>query len=283
MRDYYQLTKPGIIYGNLLTAVAGFMLAAHGHIRFMLLLAMMTGLAAIIGASCVYNNVIDRDIDKQMARTKNRALVVGRISVRSALIFATSLLFLGVAILIIGTNLLTLAVALFGAFAYLVLYGVGKRKTVHGTLIGSISGAVPPVVGYLAVTGHFDSAAGLLFIILVSWQMPHFYAIALFRAKDYAAAEVPVLPVVAGALATKKQVLFYIFALAISSASLTLLGYTGYLYLGAMVLISFFWLLKGLTTFGLEDSARWGRQMFKFSLVVLLLWSLLLSADRWLF
>jgi protoheme IX farnesyltransferase len=283
MRDYYQLTKPGIIYGNLLTAVAGFMLAARGHIHLLLLLAMATGLAAIIGAACVYNNVIDRDIDKQMARTKTRALPAGRISVRQALIFASGLLVLGVVLLAFGTNLLTLGVALFGAFAYLVLYGFGKRKTVHGTLIGSISGAVPPVVGYLAVSEHFDVAAGLLFIILVSWQMPHFYAIALFRARDYAAAGVPVLPVVAGAAATKKQVLVYIVAFAIASSLLTFQGYTGYLYLGAIVLVSLGWILRGLTTYSKVDDAQWGRLMFKYSLLVLLLWSLLLSVDRWLF
>jgi protoheme IX farnesyltransferase len=283
MRDYYQLTKPGIIYGNLLTAVAGFMLASRGHIHLLLLLAMATGLAAIIGAACVYNNVIDRDIDKQMARTKTRALPAGRISVRQALIFASGLLVLGVVLLAFGTNLLTLGVALFGAFAYLVLYGFGKRKTVHGTLIGSISGAVPPVVGYLAVSEHFDVAAGLLFIILVSWQMPHFYAIALFRARDYAAAGVPVLPVVAGAAATKKQVLVYIVAFAIASSLLTFQGYTGYLYLGAIVLVSLGWILRGLTTYSKVDDAQWGRLMFKYSLLVLLLWSLLLSVDRWLF
>lgn len=283
MREYYQLTKPGIIYGNLLTAIAGFMLAAHGHIQLGLLLAMVTGLAAIIGSACVYNNFIDRDIDKRMARTRTRALAAGRISGRNALLFATILLCLGIVILYVGTNFLTLGAAIFGALAYLVLYGIGKRNTVHGTLIGSISGAVPPVVGYVAVAGHLDIAAGLLFLILVCWQMPHFYAIALFRVDDYAAAGVPVLPVVSGPVATKKQILVYIFAFLISSGLLTLYGYTGFVYLVVMVLLSLGWITLGLTSFRMADDALWGRQMFKYSLVVLLLWSLLLSVDHWLF
>jgi protoheme IX farnesyltransferase len=274
VRPYYQLTKPGIIYGNALTAVAGFMLAAQGHSRIGLFLAMIVGLSCIIGASCVYNNYIDRDIDQHMKRTRKRALVAGTITATQALTFATVLAFAGIGLLGFFTNGLTLLIALFGMFAYIALYGIGKRKTVHGTLIGSLSGALPPVVGYVAVTGHLDVAAALLFIILIFWQMPHFYAIALFRAEDYRAAGIPVLPVVSGARITKIQVMIYVAGFAAASSLLTYYGYAGYSYLSVMLLVSLVWLWRGIRIYNSTDSVTWGRSMFFFSLIVILVWSI---------
>lgn len=282
MREYYRLTKPGIVYGNALPAIAGFLLAANGRVYPSLFLAMLAGLSLIIASACVINNYIDRDIDRRMARTRQRALASGAISCRSALIFATVLGMLGVVLLAWFTNRLTLVLALFGLFAYLVLYGIGKRVTVHGTLIGSISGAIPPVVGYAAVTNHLDTASLLLFLSLIFWQMPHFYAIAIFRAKDYRAADIPVLPVVASAKITKIQILAYTVAFLISTSLLTVYGYTGYIYLIGMLLISLIWVARGLQGFKAADNDQWSRQMFGFSLIALLAWCLLTGLAHWL-
>ena len=277
MREYYQLTKPGIIYGNSITAFAGFAFASRSHFDVLLCIETLLGLAAIIAASGVFNNYIDQGIDRTMTRTKKRALVTGAVSGRAALTFGSVLLTIGCLVLGFYTNLLTLSAALFGMFAYLVLYGLGKRKTVHGTIVGSISGAVPPVVGYVAVTNRLDTAAFLLFAVLIAWQMPHFYAIAMFRAKDYAAAGIPVLPVVSGARATKLQIMLYIVAFISTSSLLTLFHYTGFVYLGAVLLIGLVWFLTGLSTYKITDDIAWSRKMFKLSLLVLLGWSLCLS------
>jgi heme o synthase len=270
LKVYYYLTKPGIIYGNAVAAVAGFLLATHGWPRLGLLAAMLAGLSLVIASACVFNNYLDRRLDALMARTQRRALVRGRVSGRAALAYATILGVLGVGLLAAFTNWLTVIVALVGFVDYVVLYGWGKRHSVHSTLIGSISGAVPPVVGYCAVTGRFDAAALILFLILVCWQMPHFYAIAIYRLDDYAAARLPVLPVSRGIAATKRQIVAYIVAFMIVAASLTVAGRAGYVYLAAVLLMGALWLKKALAGFHAPNDHQWARQLFLFSLLVLM-------------
>ena len=243
---------------------------------------MIVGLALVIAASCVFNNYIDRDIDRVMKRTKNRALATGKISPQAALIYASALLISGAVILLLLTNALTMLLALFGSFAYVVLYGIGKRKTVHGTVIGSISGAVPPVVGYCALSGRLDLAALILFLILVFWQMPHFYAIAMYRREDYKSAHIPVLPLKSGDRMTQVQIIIYVVLFAAAAISLTIFKYTGYTYLVVMLLVSLAWLMLGARGFKTLDPAKWAKRMFLFSLVVLMLTSIMISIDRWL-
>src|SRR5579863_9785702 len=138
LTDYVKLAKPRIIMGNVITAIAGFTLASKGHYNIVLLCAVLLGLSLIVASACVFNNYIDRDIDKMMVRTRTRALVIGAISPKNALIFG--------AVLGIGTNALTLLMALAGFAIYVFLYTFLKYTTVYGTEIGSIAGAVPPVV-----------------------------------------------------------------------------------------------------------------------------------------
>lgn len=282
LKAYYSLAKPGIIRGNAVTAVAGFLLASKGNINFRLLLVTLGGLSLIIASACVFNNYIDRDIDSKMARTKKRALVSGAISGRNALIYASLLGLAGVAFLALYTNLLTLVIALLGFFFYVVVYGFFKRRSVYGTIVGSISGATPPVVGYCAVTNRLDSGALILFLILVFWQMPHFYAIAMYRVKDYKAAGIPVLPIKKGSFITKIQVLLYICAFIIAAQLLALLGYTSYTYFIVATVLGFFWLWLGVNGFKTTDDKRWGRKMFFVSLVVITALSIMISLDAWL-
>jgi protoheme IX farnesyltransferase len=277
IQNYYRLTKPGIIYGNAIAAIAGFLLASRGHFNPVLFLAALVGLSLVIGSGCVVNNYIDRTIDEKMARTKKRALVTKIIPPRNALIFATILGLLGFFVLFQFTNLLTTFIAFVGYFFYVVLYSIWKRKSIHGTVVGSVSGAVPPVVGYCAVTNHFDAAALLLFLILVFWQMPHFYAIAIFRMKDYAAARIPVLPVKKGIAQTKLQIILYIVAFIIATALLTVYHYTGYSYLVVVLIVGFIWLWMGFKGYNTGDAVKWSRKMFFFSLVILLVWSGIVS------
>lgn len=240
---------------------------------------MLFGISFVIASACVFNNYIDRDIDDKMERTKNRALVKHLISGRNALVYAIFLGLIGVLFLGLYTNLLTLFLALTGFFFYVVMYGIWKRRSIYGTLVGSISGAVPPVVGYCAVSNRFDLGAVILFLILVFWQMPHFYAIAIFRLKDYAAASIPVLPVKKGILVTKIHMLFYIVAFIFATGMLPFLGFTGYRYLVVVTLLGLGWIGMAIKGFRTGNNKVWARKMFVFSLVIIVLLCLMISVD----
>lgn len=270
LKTYYMLTKPGIIMGNVVTMAAGFALASKGQIDYLLFLQTLLGLGFVIASAGAFNSYTDRAADAKMTRTQNRPLVTGSISSQNALLFASLLGIIGISILGIFTNLLTVFVAFTGFFVYLVLYAFWKYRSFYGTLVGSIAGAVPPVVGYCAVSNRFDIAAFILFMILVLWQMPHFFAIAIYRIKDYSAASIPVLPIQRGIPITKVHMLLYIIAFTCTAVMLTVLGYTGSAYLIITALLGLSWL--GLCAFGFNQSndILWARKMFVYSLVVIM-------------
>lgn len=273
------LTKPGIIAGNLITAVAGFILASHASIDGNLLFMTLLGLSSIIASACVFNNYIDRHSDEKMTRTQNRALVKKLISGRNAIGFGIALVFLGLWILTVYTNLLTVLIAMSGFLVYVILYSFGKYITTAGTLIGSIAGAVPPLVGYAAASGRVDLGGFVLFMIVVFWQMPHFYAIAMYRQRDYAAASIPVLPVKKGTHLTKIHIFFYVIAFMIATFMLTVLGYAGTTYLTGAIVLSLAWLYLAIKGFETDNDQLWARWMFRFSLVVIVALSILIAVD----
>jgi heme o synthase len=272
IKVYYMLTKPGIIVGNIITMTGGFTLASRGYINYSLFFATLIGLSLILASAGVFNNYMDRAMDAKMARTKNRALARGIISIQNAIIFAIFLAFAGLIVLALYTNLLTVVVALAGLFIYLVLYGLWKYHSFYATLIGSIAGAVPPVVGYCAVSNRFDGGAFILFLIVILWQMPHFFAIAIYRLEDYAAASIPVLPIKKGMYATKVQMLLYIIAFMIAALMLTITGYTGSLFGIIITLLGLIWLGLCLNGFKIDKAhdKLWARKMFFYSLVVIM-------------
>jgi protoheme IX farnesyltransferase len=269
---YYYLTKPGIIYGNILNASSGFLLAAivGRSLPIGVYLAMVAGTSLVIASGCVCNNYLDRRIDQKMARTKKRALVTGSVSGPAALLYAMILGLLGFLLLILYVNWLVVGIGLLGFVDYVVLYGYTKRRTPLGTLVGSISGATPPVAGYVALASQIDAAAVILFLMLVLWQMPHFYAIAIYRLKDYKAAGIPVLPAVRSLQRTKVQMLVYVVAFTFAALALTAWGYTGYVYAVVMLVVCVGWLRLAIRGFSTPDDAKWARKMFFFSLVVTL-------------
>ena len=278
-KNYYLLTKPGIIRGNAITAVAGFLLASKGNIDIWLLLATIAGISLIMASGCVFNNYIDRNIDKKMTRTKSRALVIRSVPAINALIYASLIGIAGFILLSIYTNLTTVIIGVIGFVDYIVLYGLAKRRSVHGTLVGSISGATPPVAGYTAVTGSLDVGAILLFLILVFWQMPHFYAIAIRRIDDYKKANIPVLPIKSGMKQTKIQIFLYIIAFICATTLLFIMGYAGITYLIVMLGVGLYWLWIAGKGFEAKDNNLWAKSLFVFSLKVLLLFSVMLSID----
>ncbi len=284
IRAYYLLAKPGIIKGNLFSATAGFLLASNGNIDILQLLYTLAGIALVIASGCVVNNYIDIDIDRKMKRTERRALVTGEISKRSALVYGAVLGIVGLGILGALVNYITMLIGIAGFIFYVLIYGYFKRKSVHGTLVGSISGSLPPVAGYVAVSGRIDAGAVLLFVALAAWQMPHFYAIAMYRSKDYKDASLPVLPVVSGKKPTIYQIIIYTVLFIVASMLLTVYGYTGVAYTAVVLGIGLWWLsigLKGLKI-NLKDSDIWARSVFKSSLFVLIVFSVMISVNSWL-
>lgn len=269
MINYYLITKPGIVLGNLFTFAAGFLLGTRGALDVRLFLITFLGLGLIMASACIFNNYIDRERDRKMSRTQTRALVNGSMSVRAAITYGTILGTAGFALLYMFTNPLALLTAISGFIIYVLIYSLWKSRTVYGTAIGSLAGAVPPVVGYAAASGTIDLAAILLFALLVLWQMPHFFAIALMHLDDYKKAGVPVLPLVHGIRRTKIHMTIYILCFVGVSILFTVLGYTGNAFLTITGLLGLAWLFLSLKGFDQQDDLTWSKRMFQISLVVI--------------
>lgn len=282
LRAYYELVKPGVLYGNVLTVVAGFLLAAERY-DIVLFLAVTVGMTLVIASACALNNYLDKDIDSKMTRTKSRPSVTGAISGKNMVLYAATLGALGLVTLIVWTNIWVVMSAIVGFIVYVLFYGaLSKRMSVHGTLVGSISGAVPILAGYLAASGEPNIGAGLVFLILFLWQMPEFYSIAIYRREEYKKAGVPVISVVRSIAETKWQILFYTVSFVVSTLLLGLFGYAGVAYTVAMALLGAYWIMLGVKGIKTKDSSAWARKMFRFSLIVLLAFCLLISIDAFL-
>jgi protoheme IX farnesyltransferase len=281
---YYRLAKPGIVYGNVLTTVAAFAFArgyTHAH-ALQLFLATSVGISLVIGSACVFNNYLDRDIDRRMPRTKHRALATGIISVQRAWLYGAVLGISGFALLLGLVNMLTACMALLGFISYVAWYTPAKHSTYYAALIGTLPGAVPMVVGYTAVVGHLDFVAVVLFLGMVVWQIPHFFAIAIFRMEDYRAANIPVYSLVKGVQKTKSMIVVSIALFLFTTLALALVARPGFIYLACMVLVSGFWFgiaYRGLST---HEDALWAKRVFRLSLITLLVWCGLLAASPFL-
>ena len=197
-KQYLQVTKPGIIFGNLISVIGGFLLASKGHIDYPLFVWTLLGVSRW-SPRVVYSTTTSTGTSIVRWNGRKPVLVKGLISPEASLVYATLLGIAGFMLLWFGANPLACWLGVMGFVVYVGVYSLYmKRHSVYGTLIGSLSGAAPPVIGYCAVTGDFDSGAAILLAIFSLWQMPHSYAIAIFRFKDYQAANIPVLPVVKG-------------------------------------------------------------------------------------
>lgn len=280
LKQYLNLAKPGIVFGNLISVTGGFFLASRGDIDLALYFATALGVSLVIASGCVFNNYIDRDIDQKMERTRNRVLAQGLVSPAHAIVYACVLGVAGVALLYAATNTLAVMLVLMGFVVYVGLYSLWlKRGSVYGTLVGSLSGAAPPVVGYCAVSNEFDAGAAILLLIFSLWQMPHSYAIAIFRFNDYQAANIPVLPVIKGISAAKRQIVLYIAAFVVATLMLTLSGYAGYSYFVVAALSGAYWLWMGVSGYKAADDRVWARKLFTFSIISITMLSVMMSVD----
>jgi heme o synthase len=270
-RDYITLTKPRIMVLLLLTAACGMFVAAQGLPPLGTFVATMAGLALACGGASALNHVIDRDIDVHMARTDRRPVATQRVPASRALEFGLALSAFSFVLLASATNLLTAVLALVGNLFYVVVYtGYLKRRTVQNIVIGGAAGAVPPLVGYAAVSGNLTLAALILFLIVFVWTPPHFWALALLIQRDYRAAGVPMLPVVRGAPETARMIVRYSVLLVLVTLLPVATGDLNWVYgLAALVLGAWFvWLAIRLRA---QPTPHAAKALFHYSLLYLAL------------
>jgi protoheme IX farnesyltransferase len=272
IRDYIHLTKPGILRSNLIAAFAGFWVASQGDIQWGLFIYMLIGTTLVMASSCVFNNFLDRDYDGLMERTSHRPLPSGRISATRVFIYASILGALGLLVLFLLTKPLAAWLGIVGMVVYVIIYTAWlKRTSTLSTVIGSFSGAMPPIIGYTAVTGSMDAGAWILFGFLFLWQCPHFWALGIRRMEEYRAAGFQILPVVKGVHRTKVQMIPYVVLLIPVSSLLYFLDYAGIYYLMTALVMGVLWLLLCLAGFVTKDDNRWAKRTFMFSIYYLLI------------
>jgi heme o synthase len=267
-KGFLATIKIGIVNSNLITTFTGLWLALYfTNNRFLdnldIVLFTLLGSSLIIAGSCSINNYVDRDIDHLMDRTKERPTVTGKFDPSKVLILGLFLIVLGTFLLAL-TTWTAMVIGIVGVFSYVVLYTLwSKRQFVSNTIVGSVSGAVPPLIGWAAVDGNLDIIAWCLFIIMFFWQPPHFYALAMRRVEEYRAAGIPMLPVVKGFKTTKKHINLWVAGLLPLPFFLMSLG-TAFVILATILNLG--WLLLGLYGYKIKDDIKWAKLMFVYSL-----------------
>jgi heme o synthase len=283
LKSYYQLTKPRIIPLLLITTAAAMSIASQGQVDPLLVLATLLGGTLAAASAQTFNCIYDQDIDYEMVRTRKRPIPSGRVQPRHALIFAIALGLLSFALLAVFVNLLSALLAMSGIAFYMVVYTHAlKRHTTQNIVIGGAAGAIPPLVGWAAVTGDVSWAAWLLFLIVFLWTPPHFWALALMIKDDYAQVNVPMLPVVEGEEATAQQIWLYtLLVVPVTFLLIYPLGVSGVVYgvfaavLGAMFLQKA-WQLKQ-TPF----DKPLAKSAFKYSILYMMLLCTGMVVDSW--
>lgn len=268
IKDFLALIKIGIVNSNVITAFTGFFLAIqfagrHFLDELDLLFYVVIGSALIVAGAAAMNNLIDRDIDPVMSRTKSRPTVTGRFPAPA--VFAMSVTFMLIGEILLFSASTTAGLwGIAGVFSYVVLYSMwSKRKHVSNTIVGSISGAIPPLIGWAAVEPSLGPGAWALFLIMFAWQPPHFYAIAMRRTEEYRAAGIPMLPVVKGFARTKKSMLAWVLVLFPLPFLLPQLGWP---FIVLATALNAGWLFIALKGFRAEDDFKWATRMFVYSL-----------------
>jgi protoheme IX farnesyltransferase len=268
-RDYISLLKLRIVLLLDATAVGVMIPAAHGHPRALAVLAVLIGGTLAAGGAHAINCWFDRDIDAAMTRTRRRPLPAGRITPWHALVIGVVLNMIAFAVLWAGANLLAAALALGGTLIYVFVYTIWlKRYTPQNIVIGGAAGAVPPLVGWAAATGHLDATALALFGVIFFWTPPHFWALAQMIKSDYARAHIPMLPVVGGDASAKRQSIVYAALAVVASVIPFFTGSAGAIYLAGAAVLGVG--LLGITVLDLKGR-RWTRRVFTYSITYMAL------------
>lgn len=282
-RDYYQLTKPKVVALLVLTAWVGMMLAQPGLPKLGLMIAATIGIGLLSAAAAAMNHIVDQRIDAQMARTYNRPVARGRLSTTQAIKFSLLLAGAGFLLLFIAVNPLTAWLTLASLFGYAVVYTMFlKRATPQNIVIGGLAGAMPPLLGWTAITAEVHAHALLLVMIIFTWTPPHFWALAIHRRDDYAKVNMPMLPVTHGIEFTKSAIFLYTLVLFLVCLLPYLVGMTGAVYLLASTVLNlgFIWYAWQLKFNAKPETAM---ATFKFSIWHLMVLFLVLLLDHYWF
>ncbi len=282
-RDYKELTKPNVVLLMILTSAIGMFMAVPGMVPLHVLVLGNLGIALCAGAAAAVNHLVDQRVDQRMARTHKRPVAQGRVGTGQAAIFALLIGGAGMAILMIWINALTAWLTLASLVGYAFVYTMFlKRATPQNIVIGGLAGAAPPLLGWTAVTGEIHGHALLLVLIIFAWTPPHFWALAIHRREEYAAVDIPMLPVTHGVAFTKLHILLYTLIMFL----ITLLPYatrmSGPLYLlGAVVLGGGFlyWAIELLR----DKNPNAPMETFKYSIVYLMALFVVMLVDHYLF
>ncbi|NIR28533.1 MAG: protoheme IX farnesyltransferase [Gammaproteobacteria bacterium] len=269
-REYLELCKPKVVLLMVFTAMVGMFLATPGLVPADALLFGSTGIALIAAAGATLNHVLDRQSDAVMLRTHRRPLPSGRVDGISALVFALVLCAAGAALLVLRVNTLTAVLTLLSMVGYSLVYTLYlKWATPHNIVIGGAAGAMPPVLGWSAVTGQLDPNALLLFLIVFAWTPPHFWALAIHRREDYARAAVPMLPVTHGVDFTRLQILLYTLVLCAVSALPYATRMSGGAYLAGAAVLGGGFLYHAVALYRRRDDPRLPMRTFAYSIYYL--------------
>lgn len=271
VEDFFALLKPRVMSLVIFTGLAG-LIAAPGPVHPMVAFCAILCIAVGAGASGALNMAYDHDIDRLMSRTVNRPIPRGVIARGDALAFGWSLSVASVSLMLLFVNALVAALLAFTIFFYVIVYTLGlKRRTPQNIVIGGLSGAMPPAIGWAAVTGSLSLEPLLLVAIIFFWTPPHFWALALFRNDDYSRAHVPMLPVVKGKASTRRHILFYALLLVPLGLAPSAIGMTGPVYLGASAILGAVLLWRAWGVLREQDEVREpaARKLFKITILYL--------------
>ena len=281
-RDYYEITKPKVVALLVLTALVGMSLSVPGAIPWQLLIPSMLGIGLLSSAAAAINHIVDERIDREMGRTYNRPLPDGRLTTKNAITFAVSIAVIGFVVLYGLVNPLTAWLTLSGLVGYSFVYTMYlKRATPQNITIGGLAGAIPPLLGWTAMTNEVHSHALLLVLIVFTWTPPHFWALAIHRKDEYAKVNIPMMPVTHGVDFTKTQILLYTVLLFVVGLLPYLVGMSNWLYLiGAVILNTVFFIYAWKLKFNADESTA--MDTFKFSIVHLMTLFIILLVDHYL-
>ena len=282
VREYLQLTKPRVVVLLVFTAVIGMFLAVPGIPPWRALVFGTIGIWMASGSAAAFNHLIDERIDKLMARTARRPLATGKLTPHQVLVFAVLLGIASMLVLALLVNPLTALLTFGGLIGYALVYTAYlKRATPQNIVIGGLAGAIPPVLGWTAVTGVLHPFPLQLCLIIFVWTPPHFWALAIFRRDDYARAQVPMLPVTHGVAYTRWQVLFYTVLLVLVTLLPVLTGMSGLIYLGGALVLGAGFLYYAVRLIHPPDEL-FPMKVFNYSIVYLMALFAFLLADHWL-
>ena len=279
---YFELCKPKVVYLIVFTAVVGMFLAVPGWPPLNALIVGTLGIGLAASSAAAINHLLDQRIDALMARTRDRPLPSGQLGIKQVLSFALILCILSMTMLVIWVNTLTAVLTFLSLIGYAIVYTVWlKRATPQNIVIGGAAGAAPPVLGWVAVTGTIDPNALILFLIIYVWTPPHFWALAIHRRHDYAAAGIPMLPVTHGVRFTRWHILFYTILLVIVTTLPFLTGMSGLLYLAGVTVLNIGFLWYALRLLSDHDEGL-PMQTFAYSVIYLMVLFVFLLADHYL-